>query len=116
MQRFCFALDLKDDPEMIREYENYHKAGNDWPEVTKNDKDAGILNLQIYRTGNRMFMIMDTDDAFTFEKKAALDATVLKVQEWEKLMWKYQVPLPWAKEGEKWILMDKIFQSGELKI
>lgn len=115
MQRFCFALDLVDDPELIQEYENYHSPGNDWPEVTKNDLDAGILNLQIYRTGNRMFMIMDTDDDFTFEKKAALDAIVPKVQEWEQLMWKYQVPLPWAKEGEKWILMDKIFQSGAKK-
>ena len=47
--------------------------------------------------------------------KAALDATVPKVQEWEKLMWKYQVPLPWAKEGEKWIMMDQIFQSGAKK-
>ena len=67
--------------------------------------------MQIYRTGNRMFMIMETDDNFTFEKKAALDAANPKVQEWENLMWKFQEPLPWAKEGEKWILMDKIFQS-----
>lgn len=111
MQRFCFALDLKDDPQLISEYEQYHAPGSAWPEVTQNDLDAGILNLQIYRTGNRMFMIMDTDDEFTFEKKAAMDATQPKVQEWEKLMWKYQVPLPWAKEGEKWILMNKIFQS-----
>lgn len=111
MQRFCFALDLKDDPALIKEYENYHAPGNDWPEVTQNDRNAGILNLQIYRTGNRMFMIMETDDDFTFEKKAALDANIPQVQEWEKLMWQYQVPLPWAKEGEKWILMEKIFQS-----
>lgn len=115
MQRFCLALDLKNDPELIREYENYHQTGNDWPEVTKNDRDAGILNLQLYRTENRLFMIMETDDAFTFEKKAAMDAANPKVQEWEKLMWNYQVPLPWAKEGEKWILMDKIFQSREPK-
>ncbi len=111
MQRFCFALDLKDDPELIKEYETYHAPGSAWPEVTQNDLDAGIINLQIYRTGNRMFMIMETDDDFTFEKKAAMDAAQPKVQEWERLMWKYQVPLPWAKEGEKWILMDKIFQS-----
>ena len=111
MQRFCFALDLKDDPQLISEYEKYHAPGSAWPEITQNDLDAGIINLQIYRTGNRMFMIMETDDEFTFEKKAAMDAAQPKVQEWEKLMWKYQVPLPWAKEGEKWILMDKIFQS-----
>jgi L-rhamnose mutarotase len=54
-------------------------------------------------------MIMETDDSFSFERKAAMDTGNPKVQEWEQLMWKFQQPLPWAKEGEKWILMDKIF-------
>jgi len=55
-------------------------------------------------------MIMETDDTFSFENKASMDAANDKVQEWEKLMWEFQKPLPWAKEGEKWILMEKIFQ------
>jgi L-rhamnose mutarotase len=111
MKRFCLALDLKDDPQLIREYEQWHAPGSAWPEVTQHDIDAGITNIEIYRTGNRMFMILETDDSFTFEKKAVMDAANPKVQEWEKLMWKFQQPLPWAKEGQKWILMDKIFQS-----
>ena len=111
MQRFCLALDLIDDAEMIREYEEYHKSGNAWPEVTQHDLDVGITNLELYRTGNRLFMILEADDDFTFEKKAALDAANPKIQEWENLMWKFQQPLPWAKPGEKWVLMDKIFQS-----
>jgi L-rhamnose mutarotase len=57
-------------------------------------------------------MILEADDSFTFEKKAAMDAANPKVEEWENLMWTYQQPLPWAKEGQKWILLDKIFQSG----
>ncbi len=111
MQRFCLALDLKDDPELIREYEDWHKSGSAWPEVTQHDLDVGITNLEIFRTGNRMFMILEADDDFSFEKKAAMDAANPKVQEWEQLMWKYQQPLPWAKEGEKWVLMDRIFKS-----
>ena len=55
-------------------------------------------------------MIMTVDDSFSFEKKTAMDAANPKVQEWERLMWKYQQALPIAKEGEKWLLMDKIFQ------
>lgn len=110
MQRFCLALDLKDDPELIAEYEQWHARGKGWPEVRQNDLKAGILDLQIYRTANRMFMILETDDEFTFEKKAQLDADNTYVQEWEKLMWRFQQPLPWAKEGEKWVLMDQIFQ------
>ncbi|CAN5747416.1 L-rhamnose mutarotase [soil metagenome] len=111
MQRFCLALDLKDDPQLIREYEGWHKSGSAWPEITQHDLDAGITNIEIFRTGNRMFMILETDDDFSFEKKAALDAANPKVAEWENLMWKYQQPLPWAKEGEKWVLMERIFKS-----
>lgn len=110
MQRFCLSLDLKDDPALIAEYERWHAKGSGWAEVRANDLKAGILDLQIYRTGNRMFMILETDDEFTFEKKAALDSLSPHVQEWERLMWTFQQPLPWAKEGEKWVLMDQIFQ------
>jgi L-rhamnose mutarotase len=111
MQRFCLALDLVNDSELIREYEQHHAPGSAWPEVTQHDLDAGIVNIEIYRTGNRMFMILETDDSFTFEKKAAMDAANPKIAEWEQLMWNYQLPLSWAKDGEKWILMKKIFKS-----
>ena len=67
------------------------------------------MNMEIYRTGNRLFMIMETGDDFSFDKKGEMDASNSKVQEWEQLMWKFQKPLPWSKPGEKWILMDKIF-------
>ena len=111
MQKFCLALDLIDDAERIKEYEKHHAPGNAWPEVTQHDLDAGITNIEIYRTGNRMFMILETDDDFTFEKKAAFDATNPKIKEWEDFMWTFQQALPWAKPGEKWVLMDRIFKS-----
>jgi L-rhamnose mutarotase len=111
MQRFCLALDLVDDSDLISEYEQHHAPGSAWPEVTQHDLDAGIVNIEIYRIGNRMFMILETDDSFTFEKKATMDAANPKIAEWEQLMWNYQLPLPWAKDGEKWILMKKIFKS-----
>ena len=65
--------------------------------------------MEIYRLGNRLFMIMETTDDFSFDKKGAMDAENPKVQEWEMLMWKYQQALPMAKTGEKWLLMNKIF-------
>ena len=111
MKRFCLALDLKEDTKLIAEYEDYHKKV--WPEIIKSIKVSGIEVLDIYRTGNRMFMIIDANEDFSFEKKSAMDATNPKVQEWENLMWKFQQALPWAKTGEKWILMNKIFSLGE---
>jgi L-rhamnose mutarotase len=107
MKRYCLALDLKEDTKLIAEYEKYHQSV--WPEIIKSIKASGIEVLEIYRTGNRMFMIIEANENFSFEKKAAMDATNPKVEQWEKLMWKFQQALPWGKTGEKWILMDRIF-------
>jgi L-rhamnose mutarotase len=108
MKKHYLALDLNEDPELIAEYEKWHQ--NVWPEVKKSIVDSGIVSMEICRTGNRLFMIIETDDDFSFERKSIMDAGNEKVQEWEALMWKFQKPLPWAKKGEKWILMEKIFQ------
>lgn len=107
-KKYCWALDLKDDPALIEEYKTYHQAV--WPEVIESIKAAGIEDLEIFQVGNRLFMIMQVNDRFSFEKKAAMDAANPKVQEWEALMWKYQQALPTANFGEKWLLMEKIFE------
>ena len=107
LKRYCLALDLKDDPKLIGEYEAHHHAV--WPEIKKSISDAGIEQMEIYRVANRLFMIMEVNEDFSFEKKAAMDNANPKVQEWETLMWKYQQKLPLAKEGEKWTMMEKIF-------
>ena len=110
MTRHCFALELVDDPALIAEYEHWHKSENSWPEIKKSILDAGITQMEIYRIGNRLFMIMETDDSYDSERKNNMDKLNPKVQEWESLMWKFQQPLPWTKEGEKWIKMDNIFK------
>lgn len=109
VKKHCFALDLKDDQELIETYKKYHKPGNVWPEIIESLKDAGIINMQIYQTGNRLFMIMEVDETFDARKKAENDANNPKVQEWEQLMMNFQKLLPWAKEGEKWVQMESIF-------
>ena len=109
--RYCLTLDLKDDEKLIHEYEQYHQ--NVWPEIVASIKNAGVTDLEIYRVANRLFMIMETDETFSFEKKNAMDNANPKVQEWENLMWKYQQGLPVAKPGEKWVLMNKIFDLNK---
>ena len=81
MKRYCLALDLVNDAEMIAEYEALHKAIR--PEIEKSILDAGVTQMEIFRIENRLFMIMETVDDFSFEKKDAMDAANPKVQEWE---------------------------------
>jgi|SRR5579871_3203589 len=107
-RRFCLTLDLKNDPKLIEEYKRYHTQV--WPEIVKSLRDSGILDMEIYLLGTRMFMIIEADEKFSFESKAEADRANPKVQEWEQLMWKFQQSLPDAKTGEKWILMDRVFK------
>ena len=107
MKRYCLALDLVNDEKLIAEYETYHQKI--WPEIKKSITEAGIVQMEIYRFTNRLFMIIEATDEFNFAHKGAADAANPKVQEWEALMWKYQQAIPGAKQGEKWVLMNKIF-------
>ena len=106
-RRYCLTLDLQDHPLLIAEYKRYHEKI--WPEITKSIKDEGILDLEIYLRGTRLFMILEVDDNFSLEKKAEADRRNPKVQQWEDLMWKFQKALPEAQPGEKWLSMERIF-------
>jgi L-rhamnose mutarotase len=108
MRRYCLTLDLKDDPQLIAEYEKHHRKI--WPEITASIRESGIEDMEIYLLGTRMFMIMEVSESFSFEKKAAADRDNPKVQEWEQLMWRFQEALPQAKAGEKWLRMERIFK------
>jgi L-rhamnose mutarotase len=107
MKRLCYALDLRDEPHLIAAYEAAHQ--NVWPEILTSLKEAGIHHAEIYRTGNRLFMILETSDDYSPERKAALDNNNPRVSEWEQLMWTYQQALPGSKPGEKWMPMNRIF-------
>jgi|SRR6266481_8025762 len=110
-RRFCLTLDLKDDPKLIAEYKRYHEKV--WPEIVESITDSGIEDMEIYLLGTRLFMIMDVSDSFSFDKKAKSDKQNPKVQEWEELMWKFQRALPQAKQGEKWLRMERVFKLEE---
>lgn len=110
-RKLCYTCDLKNDPKLIAEYKKHHESV--WPEIKNSIKDSGIVDMEIYLVGNRLFMIMEVDETFSPERKQKMDATNSKVQEWENLMWHFQQAPPGAKEGEKWMEMEQIFQLNQ---
>ena len=112
-KRYCLALNLKNNADLIRQYEEHHKKV--WPEIIASIRDSGIEQMEIYRLGTRLFMIMEVNDDFSFERKAEMDKNNSMVQKWEELMWKYQQPLEEATQGEKWILLNKIFDLNGIQ-
>jgi L-rhamnose mutarotase len=113
MTRLYYALDLQDDPALIDEYDRWHQAGQVWPDILQSLRAAGIEEAEIFRTGNRLVLVLDVSAEFDPAAKAAADAADTRVQAWETLMWNYQKALPWARPGEKWILMRRIFSLTE---
>ena len=107
-KKYCLVLDLKDDPRLIAEYEEWHR--NVWPEVINSIRDSGIEKMEIFRAGNRLCMVIEAREDFSFENKQNLDKTNEKVQEWEALMDNFQQRLPFTEMGQKWVLMDRIFE------
>lgn len=110
-KRFCLTLDLKNDAALIAAYEHYHKADIIWPEILEGNKAVGILSMEIYRAGNRLFMIMETVEDFDVTRDFARLRNLPRQNEWADLMLHFQQPVAFAKPGERWTLMQKIFSQ-----
>jgi L-rhamnose mutarotase len=110
-KRYYLALDLKNDSALIAEYKNIHQ--NVWKEILDGIKAVGVLDMEIYLTGNRMFMVVVVPEDFDFDTQMGKLAQMPRQEEWEKFMWKFQEPLPHAKEGQKWMLAEKIFDFNK---
>jgi L-rhamnose mutarotase len=104
-------LDLKDDETAIAEYKRYHVKI--WPEVKQSLLDAGVVEMEIYLLGTRMFMIMDGNDSFSLSAKAAQDLANAKVQEWETIMHGFQQQLPGSGPDQYWMEMERVFTLDE---
>jgi L-rhamnose mutarotase len=109
MPRHYYALDLRDDAAAIAEYERLHRPGNVWPEIIASIRASGIDEMEIFRTGNRLVMVVQVLDVDGYDASTRRDADDPKTQAWEALVDRYQQRLPWAEAGQKWVPMTRIF-------
>ena len=109
MKRYCQTLELVDDEEMISKYCEVHR--HVWPEVIAGQREVGILDMQIYRKGRRLFMICDTVDDFDWERDMARLAALPRQAEWEAYVAKFQGCDPDAPSSAKWQMMELIFRQ-----
>lgn len=109
VKRFCQTLDLKDKPELIAEYRRRHGEGEAWTEIIDGIKAVGILEMEIYLVGTRLFMIVETPVDFDWDSAMACLATMPRQQEWEDYMSEFQVAAQGASSNDKWRMMERIF-------
>lgn len=113
VKRFCQTLDLKDNPELIAEYRRRHSEGEAWSEIIEGIRQVGILEMEIYLVGTRLFMIVETPLDFDWDSAMARLATLPRQQEWEDYMSEFQAAEKGASSDEKWRMMERIFHLYE---
>ena len=112
-KRYCKTLLLENNPELIEAYKQVHLAENTWPEIARGMKEVGILDMEIYIHGNRLFMIMDTTADFDHEQAMAELAGKPRQAEWEAFVSRFQQTGKEATAGEKWQLMERIYELDQ---
>lgn len=109
-KRFCKTLTLEDDPQLIEDYKKVHGPGQVWPEITQGMIDVGILDMEIYIAGTRLFMIMDTIPDFDHDEAMAKLAGMPRQSEWETYVSKFQKTSAEASADEKWQMIERIYK------
>lgn len=108
-KRYCQTLDLRDDPELIAEYRRRHGPDAVWKEIPEGIREVGILEMEIYILGSRLFMIVETPLDFDWETAMSRLDTLPRQQEWEEYMSLLQQAAPGMSSAEKWRPMERMF-------
>jgi L-rhamnose mutarotase len=112
-KRFCKTLSLKDDAQLIEDYKKVHAPGAVWPEINAGMRDVGIIDMEIYLLGNRLFMIMDTVPDFDHDSAMQELAKKPRQSEWEAYVSRFQQTSSEATADEKWQLMERIYRMDK---
>ena len=110
VKRYVQTLDLRDDPEVIREYRKWHSEEFHWKEIREGIKAVGILEMEIYILGTRLVMIVDAPEDFDWTAAMNRLATLPRQAEWEAFAAKLQGCRTDARSDEKWQMMERMFR------
>lgn len=113
VKRYCQTMDLRNEPELIKEYRRRHSEGEAWQEILDGIRQVGILEMEIYILGSRLFMIVETPLDFDWDTAMARLATLPRQQEWEDYMALFQQCREGATSDEKWQMMERMFHLYE---
>lgn len=114
VKRYCQTLDLRDNPELIAEYRRRHSEAHIWKEIPAGIREVGILEMEIYLLGTRLFMIVETPLDFEWERAMERLGSLPRQAEWEEYMAEFQLVKAGLSSAEKWQLMERIFHLYEV--
>jgi L-rhamnose mutarotase len=109
VKRYCQTMDLRDNAELIRKYKEAHDRDHFWDEIKQGIRSVGILEMEIYILGTRLFMIVETPLDFDWDSAMARLATLPRQEEWEAYVAQFQQCNENATSDEKWRMMERMF-------
>ncbi|MBS7358792.1 MAG: L-rhamnose mutarotase [Bacteroidales bacterium] len=112
-KHYCRTLELRDNPELIKEYRRRHQQGNVWQEIIDGIKQVGILEMEIFLLGTRLVMIVETPAELDLDAAMERLSTLPRQAEWERYMSELQDAAADATSDEKWQIMERIFYLYE---
>ncbi len=115
VKRYCQTLDLRNDPALIAEYRRRHSREEAWAEVLRGIREVGILEMEIYILGTRLFMIVETPLDFDWNEAMTRLATLPRQAEWEDYMAEFQLVKAGMTSAEKWQPMERMFHLYDEK-
>lgn len=113
VKRYCQTLDLKDDPGLIERYRHLHSPSGIWKEIPEGIRAVGILDMEIYLLGTRMFMIVETPADFDWDTAMTRLSAMPRQQEWEDHVALFQACAAGTTSAGKWRMMERIFSLDQ---
>lgn len=113
-ETMVMTTDLVNDSAAISQYEYFHSKQGVWPELKKANEASGISEIQIFRFGNRLVMMVTYPKNADLAKMDSLYVSAdPKVKEWGLLMSAFQKSLPGVDSSQKWVKMKSIHHYKE---
>lgn len=108
------TANLVADPKLQQEYLNYHATQFEkWPEVSNGFCNAQFQQLLVFKNGRQLIIVISIPKGADLDKLNPLTSkNNPRVDDWNKLMSKYQEGIPGTKPGETWVFLRSV---GSLK-
>lgn len=104
------TCNLVDDAKLQQEYLDDHATQFEkWPEVSKGFCNADFQQLQVFKNGRQLLLIISIPKGKTLnELNPKTTENNPRVSEWNELMKKYQTRIEGSKPGEVWVEFTKL--------
>ncbi|MEO7309948.1 MAG: L-rhamnose mutarotase [Chitinophagaceae bacterium] len=106
-EHIVLTANLVADKKLQQEYVNHHATQfQKWPEVAKGFCNASFQQLMVFRNGRQLMLIISIPKGETLDHlNPKTNENNPRVDDWNKMMKKYQEGIEGTKPGETWVFL-----------